>query len=137
MGISCSRRATSSTPTLPSPSARCRRPDRAANSSQLTNNVTLIRSQSDIILVEHRVLDRVISKPQAGPAENLKAAGIQPSAVTTVVLTHGHPDHLWGVLDASDNQIYPNASYVVSAREWDVWAAADVLLPPVFAETES
>jgi glyoxylase-like metal-dependent hydrolase (beta-lactamase superfamily II) len=44
-----------------------------------------------------------------------------------VVLKHGHPDHLWGVLDAADNPIYPRASYVVSAREWDLWADPGVL----------
>jgi glyoxylase-like metal-dependent hydrolase (beta-lactamase superfamily II) len=41
-------------------------------------------------------------------------------------LTHGHPDHLWGVLHANDNPIYPNASYIISAVEWDVWSDPDV-----------
>ena len=73
-------------------------------------------------------------QPTAGKlAENLKAAGIQPADVTTVVLTHGHPDHLWGVLDAGGNPTYPRASYVVSARELDLWADPEVLqrLPAV------
>jgi len=49
------------------------------------------------------------------------------SALPQVVLTHGHPDHLWGVLDANDNPIYPNASYIISAVEWDVWSDPDVM----------
>ncbi|MFZ0854551.1 MAG: MBL fold metallo-hydrolase [Hyphomicrobiaceae bacterium] len=93
---------------------------------QLVNNVVVIRRQSDLILVDAGTGPR--HQPTAGKlAENLKAAGIQPADVTTVVLTHGHPDHLWGVLDAGDNPIYPKASYVVSAREWDLWADPNVL----------
>jgi glyoxylase-like metal-dependent hydrolase (beta-lactamase superfamily II) len=100
---------------------------------QLVNNVTVIRSQSDVILVDAGSGPR--HQPTAGKlVENLKAAGIQPAAVTQVVLTHGHPDHLWGVLDATDTPIYPNASYIVSAVEWNIWADADVVqkLPAVF-----
>jgi glyoxylase-like metal-dependent hydrolase (beta-lactamase superfamily II) len=99
---------------------------------QLVNNVVVIRRQSGLILVDAGSGPR--HQPTAGKlAENLKAAGIQPADVTTVVLTHGHPDHLWGVLDAGDNPIYPRASYVVSAREWDLWTDPNVLqkLPAV------
>jgi glyoxylase-like metal-dependent hydrolase (beta-lactamase superfamily II) len=99
---------------------------------QMANNVTVIRSQSAVILVDAGTGPR--HQPTAGKLiENLKAAGISADAVTHVVLTHGHPDHLWGTLDANDNPIYPNASYVVSAAEWDVWADPDVVrkLPAV------
>jgi glyoxylase-like metal-dependent hydrolase (beta-lactamase superfamily II) len=97
----------------------------------LTNNVTVIRRQRDLILVDAGTGPR--HQPTAGKlTENLIAAGIRPADITTVVLTHGHPDHLWGVLDAGDNPIYPNASYVISGRELDVWADTNVLqtLPP-------
>src|SRR5262249_1106623 len=85
------------------------------------NNLPAIRKQAEVILVDAGSGPR--HQPTAGKlAENLRAAGIQPAAVTKVVLTHGHPDHLWGVLDANDNPIYPNASYIISAVEWDVWS---------------
>ena len=93
---------------------------------QLVNNVTVIRNQSEVILVDAGTGPR--HQPTAGKlAENLRAAGIQPATVSKVVLTHGHPDHLWGVLDANDDPIYPNASYIVSALEWEVWSDPDVL----------
>jgi len=100
---------------------------------RMANNVTVIRNQSAVILVDAGTGPR--HQPTAGKlAENLKAVGISPGTITHVVLTHGHPDHLWGILDANDNPIYPNASYVVSAAEWDVWADPDVMqkLPAVF-----
>jgi glyoxylase-like metal-dependent hydrolase (beta-lactamase superfamily II) len=99
---------------------------------QLVNNVVVIRRQPDLILVDAGTGPR--HQPTAGKlVDNLKAAGIEAVEVTAVVLTHGHPDHLWGVLDAADKPIYPSASYVVSAREWDLWADPDVLqgLPAV------
>jgi glyoxylase-like metal-dependent hydrolase (beta-lactamase superfamily II) len=96
------------------------------NHIQLVNNVVVIRRQSDLIVVDAGSGPR--HQQTAGKlAQNLKATGIHPGDVTTVVLTHGHPDHLWGVLDASENLIYPKASYVVSAREWDLWADSNVL----------
>jgi glyoxylase-like metal-dependent hydrolase (beta-lactamase superfamily II) len=98
----------------------------AGDQFRLVNNVVVIRRQSDLILVDAGTGPR--HQPTAGKlAENLRTAGIQPADVTIVVLTHGHPDHLWGILDAGDNRIYPKASYVVSAREWDLWADPDVL----------
>ena len=106
----------------------------AGDQIQLPNNIAVIRGPSDLILVDAGTGPR--HQPTAGKlAENLKAAGIQPTAVTMVVLTHGHPDHLWGVLDASDTPIYPNATYVISAREWDLWADPNVMrtLPPAVA----
>ena len=100
---------------------------------QLANNVTIVRKGSDVILVDAGTGPR--HQPSAGKlAENLSAVGIQPGAITKVVLTHGHPDHLWGVLDADESPIYPNATYFVSAVEWEVWADPDVArkLPGVF-----
>jgi glyoxylase-like metal-dependent hydrolase (beta-lactamase superfamily II) len=104
------------------------------NQIQLVNNVCVIRSQSAVILVDAGAGPR--HQPTAGKlVGNLKAAGIEPSAVTQVVLTHGHPDHLWGILDANDALVYPNASYVVSAAERTVWGDPDVMgkLPTALA----
>jgi glyoxylase-like metal-dependent hydrolase (beta-lactamase superfamily II) len=93
---------------------------------QLVNNVTVIRTRSELILVDAGTGPR--HQPTAGKlAGNLSAAGIEPGAITKVLLTHGHPDHLWGVLDANNDPIYPNASYIVSAVEWSTWADPDVL----------
>jgi glyoxylase-like metal-dependent hydrolase (beta-lactamase superfamily II) len=41
--------------------------------------------------------------------KNLKAEGITPEEITTVVLTHAHPDHIGGVLDAVGNPAFANA----------------------------
>ncbi len=40
-----------------------------------------------------------------------------------MILTHAHPDHLGGNLDAEGRPAYPNARYVVSKAEWDFWTS--------------
>lgn len=100
---------------------------------QLANNVAIVRKGSDMILVDAGTGPR--HQPSAGKlAENLKAVGIQPASITKIVLTHGHPDHLWGVLNSGDSPIYPNATYFVSPVEWNVWADPDAIqkVPAVF-----
>jgi glyoxylase-like metal-dependent hydrolase (beta-lactamase superfamily II) len=92
---------------------------------QLVNNVAAIRTRLGVVLVDAGTGPR--HQPTAGKLiENLNSAGIEPASVTKVVLTHCHPDHLGGVLDARDVAVFPNASYFLSAAEWDVWADPDV-----------
>jgi glyoxylase-like metal-dependent hydrolase (beta-lactamase superfamily II) len=37
-------------------------------------------------------------------AEALDAIGVAPDAVTHVLFTHAHPDHIWGVKDDFDEE---------------------------------
>lgn len=60
--------------------------------------------------------------PTAGKLmESLAAANVDPAAVTDVVFTHAHPDHLWGILDDLDEVVFPNASFHIGASEWNYW----------------
>lgn len=93
---------------------------------QSPTNVTLIRTASDLILVDMGSGDRFM--PTAGKLwDNLQAAGIDKGKITKVVFTHGHPDHLWGTLDELDDLMLPNAACFFPAVEWDFWTGADAL----------
>jgi glyoxylase-like metal-dependent hydrolase (beta-lactamase superfamily II) len=59
--------------------------------------------------------------------KNLGAEGASPGDITEVVLTHGHPDHIGGVLNANGEPAFANARYVMSRTEWDFWDDASAL----------
>jgi glyoxylase-like metal-dependent hydrolase (beta-lactamase superfamily II) len=54
---------------------------------------------------------------------NLEAEGFSPEDIDTVILTHGHPDHIGGNIDREGKQAFPNAKYVMWKEEWDFWTS--------------
>ena len=83
-------------------------------------NVTLLRRGDRLAIFDAGSGSNF--RPTAGKLlEGMSAAGIDPADVTDVVFTHGHPDHLWGVLDDLDELVFPNAAYRMGRAEWDFW----------------
>jgi glyoxylase-like metal-dependent hydrolase (beta-lactamase superfamily II) len=52
---------------------------------------------------------------------NLAAAGIDPNAVDTVIISHYHGDHVNGLLKADNSLAFPNAEILVPAAEHKFW----------------
>jgi glyoxylase-like metal-dependent hydrolase (beta-lactamase superfamily II) len=53
--------------------------------------------------------------------ENLAVAGYKPEQIDVVVITHGHPDHIGGLVGEDGKPTYPNARYVFGEVELDFW----------------
>jgi glyoxylase-like metal-dependent hydrolase (beta-lactamase superfamily II) len=53
-------------------------------------------------------------------AARLKELGYKPEDVDVVVLTHGHPDHIGGLVEGGQ-PVFPNARYVFGAAEYEFW----------------
>lgn len=56
---------------------------------------------------------------------NMKIAGIDPSEIDSVFITHAHPDHIGGILDENGIPNYPNARYYIWKGEWDFWFSTE------------
>ena len=91
----------------------------------MPSNVSLIAAGNELILIDAG--SGANHQPTAGKlTENMEAAGLDPAKITKVVFSHGHADHLWGALDDfGDDERFANASYVISAAEWDFWTDPD------------
>ena len=86
-------------------------------------NVALVKVASDYVLIDAG--SGGTWEPTAGKlADSLEAAGIKPEQIAKVVLTHAHPDHIWGLIDELDDSLrFPRAQYLVAAREFDFWTS--------------
>ncbi|PTE22339.1 MBL fold metallo-hydrolase [Cereibacter changlensis JA139] len=83
-------------------------------------NVTLLRDGTNTVLFD--VGAGPDFQSSAGKlAESLEALGVAPEEITHVLFTHGHPDHLWGLLDEFDEPVFANAEYAIGQAEFDYW----------------
>jgi len=84
-------------------------------------NAFLVRSRERTVLIDTG------SGDYFGPAtghvvENLRAAGVAPEDVDTVLLTHMHPDHSAGLTNVATGElIFPNAELVAHENEPRHW----------------
>lgn len=53
---------------------------------------------------------------------NMKAAGIDYKAIDAIMISHFHPDHVWGLMEKGTNTpVFPNAELIVNATEYNWW----------------
>ena len=60
--------------------------------------------------------------PTAGKLmESVKAAGIDPASISTVVISHFHGDHILGLMNKENQQIFANAEILMPEVEYKFW----------------
>lgn len=81
-------------------------------------NILMIKIGEETILVDAGEA----GKPNGGDLlESMRLANIEPNAITLVVLTHSHGDHVLGLLSDDNQAVFPNASYIISKEEMLFW----------------
>ena len=91
-----------------------------ASAIETSFNAFVVRRGQTNVLVDCGVRD--LFGPVAGRLPKaLEDVGVSPGDVSHLVLTHLHPDHIAGAIDADGNAVFGNAEVFVTATEHAFW----------------
>jgi glyoxylase-like metal-dependent hydrolase (beta-lactamase superfamily II) len=96
-------------------------------------NTILVNTGDKLVLIDAGCGVDKFQKTTGGLIGNLAAAGYAPGDIDTILLTHAHFDHLWGISDHENaSLLFPSAELVASETEVAYWSAPDLVgkLPP-------
>lgn len=66
--------------------------------------------------------------PTAGKlADNLRAAGVDPGAIDTILVTHLHPDHIGGLFSKEGAALFPKAEMAVHEADIGFWNNTEIM----------
>jgi len=110
-------------------------PGRAALANSLTEaglptgrvrveqNCLLLETAGRKILFDNGLGSEKLYGPDSVLLDSLREAGVAPSEIDAVVLTHGHSDHCWGTMADDGTPNFPNATLYLSQAELDFWTS--------------
>ena len=89
--------------------------------------VVVVRNGGKTVLCDGGTGGQV--QPTAGKMmANMKAAGIDPATIDTILISHCHPDHIFGLMEKDTNKpVFPNAEIVISDVEYKFWTDPAVI----------
>ena len=84
-------------------------------------NPLLINSGGRLVLIDTGNGPQSAGAPVGRLMANLNWAGVKPSDISTVVISHFHGDHINGLRTTDGGLAFPNAEILVPAAEWTFW----------------
>jgi glyoxylase-like metal-dependent hydrolase (beta-lactamase superfamily II) len=90
--------------------------------------VTVIRSKGKTIMFDSSTGGQLAPTAGLMMAKNMYKAGVEPHQISTIIVTHFHPDHIFGMMSKETNsQVFSHAEIIVPAAEYKYWTAAETL----------
>src|SRR4029077_3705659 len=96
-------------------------------------NTILVNTGDKLVLIDAGCGADKFQKTTGRWLGNLAGAGYAPGDIDTILFTHFHFDHLWGISDHDNaSLLFPSAEFVASETEVTFWSAPDLAdkLPP-------
>ena len=85
-------------------------------------NCLVLNTGDKLVLFDSGMGTYKVFGTAAGRLENtLAASGIKPDDIDAIILTHGHIDHLSGIMSDEGKHLFPNAQIIMSKVEHDFW----------------
>jgi glyoxylase-like metal-dependent hydrolase (beta-lactamase superfamily II) len=93
---------------------------------QATNNILVVDTGPERILVDTGFGEKLGPSFGTFPGlqANLRRAGITPESIDLVVTSHGHLDHIGGLVTKSGPLAFPKAEFVFVDTEWNYWTGS-------------
>lgn len=88
---------------------------------RLTVNAFVIETHRNTVLIDAGGGSSTVYSMGRLP-DSLAVAGFEPEDFDTILLTHIHPDHSSGLIDAEGNPLFPKATIVVHEDELNFWS---------------
>ncbi len=94
----------------------------------VTFSVTAVEKGGEIIMFDSGTGGQLSPKAGLLAKTNLQAAGIDAAKISKIIVTHFHPDHIFGLMAKETNdQVFPNAEIVLPASEFAYWTDAGLM----------
>lgn len=89
-------------------------------------NILVLRNGGKTVIFDTGMGPSKAFGPDAGHLlPNLAAAGFSPEGIDAVVLSHGHADHVNGLVMADGSRTFPNAQIYIDQTEFEFWTSAE------------
>jgi glyoxylase-like metal-dependent hydrolase (beta-lactamase superfamily II) len=93
---------------------------------QITTNMLVVDTGRERILVDTGFGEKLGPTFGSFPAleANLRRAAITPESIDLVAMSHGHLDHIGGMITKSGVLAFPKAQFVFVDTEWNYWTGS-------------